>query len=644
MKTDWTAFRVTLCALLEDGGPEQFFAPTFLEALVDLRDRAPVDFQHLRQLFKRRHVVTDLDRAMKAHGYVPPPASKDPDPRPQIPLSDNMVTVIDAIIGILAMLPVVFVRDKVLVRLVGHDSSEGPTAMIYTLPSMHELLTSAVRLCPPGILDEGLPDVPESLAPCEIERMLVEALLARGDYPGVRRLLGVTTAPIVHADGSLCTTYGFDPASGYFCAYRGPALLVPEAPTRDDARRALALLAELVEQFPFAEPMHRSAWLSGLFTLLLRPTIDGFVPCHLFDANRSRTGKTLLADLLGAIVLGHPLARTPYTDDDKELTATIAATLTECQPAALFDNIDKPFGGATMDLLLTAPYFRFRVYGQNTRTLTLPVRTAYLGTGNHIQLRGDMAERTITSRLDTPLENPQLRTDLKDERILKTTLVRRGELLTAALTAVRAFTLAERPEPEIAPLGSFYDWCAWVRNLLIWLDQPDPVETQAAAQEERDTVLIALHEAWIGQFGEAAATIHEAIEAMREAERDLKREEYRAKDCVGGPPDPYVAELKERVRKTGLLKASFKELGMQSLENASLKSLGKRFRDFHEVRCKGRMFVQEKKNNTNAWKVVHVGPPPAPGAAGEAPIEPTASPAPPAPPAAPPKPDDDGNV
>ena len=97
----------------------------------------------------------------------------------------------------------------------------------------------------------------------------VQAVHARGTWPGVPRLDAVVTRPILLADGSLLAESGYHRASGVLvCLPERMRLNVPSASTRDDANTAVALLSDCVcdfpFDFPFERPGHRGAWLAGL--------------------------------------------------------------------------------------------------------------------------------------------------------------------------------------------------------------------------------------------------------------------------------------------------------------------------------------------------------------------------------------------
>ena len=118
----------------------------------------------------------------------------------------------------------------------------------------------------------------------------VSGIFSRGHWPGVRRLVGVTEAHALRADGSILDVPGYDHAAGLLFHPNGAFLPVPTSPTRADALSALSELKEAVCDFPFAKDEHRSTWIAALLTPLARQAFDGCAPLFLFDANVAGSG------------------------------------------------------------------------------------------------------------------------------------------------------------------------------------------------------------------------------------------------------------------------------------------------------------------------------------------------------------------
>src|SRR5262249_31974647 len=68
----------------------------------------------------------------------------------------------------------------------------------------------------------------------------------------------------------------------------------------------------------------------------------------------------------------------------------------------------------------------------------------------------------------------------------------RPRLLTAALTCLRAYCHAGRPDMKLKPWGSFEGWSNLVRQCVVWLGQPDPGATREEVRKTADQEAVAL--------------------------------------------------------------------------------------------------------------------------------------------------------
>jgi len=101
-------------------------------------------------------------------------------------------------------------------------------------------------------------------------------------------------------------------------------------------------------------------------------------------------------------------------------------------------------------------------------------------TGNGLTVSEDLARRFVAVEFDPRTENPEARSFGTDVRLEVT--ARRSELLTALLTIWRWGRIATNIESG-RPLGSFAQWCRWVRDPLLALGCQDPAERVSEAKE-----------------------------------------------------------------------------------------------------------------------------------------------------------------
>jgi putative DNA primase/helicase len=97
--------------------------------------------------------------------------------------------------------------------------------------------------------------------------------------------------------------------------------------------------------------------------------------------------------------------------------------------------------------------------------------------------------------MDALCERPELREF--EVNAVELAKQRRGELVAAALTVLRAWHMANECI-ALSPFGSFEEWSRRIRAPLIWLDEVDPCETVAEIRENdpRRAELVAVVMQW----------------------------------------------------------------------------------------------------------------------------------------------------
>ena len=286
---------------------------------------------------------------------------------------------------------------------------------------------------------------------------------------------------------------GYDSASKLYLGFeKGAFGDVPLQPSKVDALAALERLLQPARCFPFATPAARAVWLGAMLTAPVRGLLRT-CPTFAFDAPAAGSGKTKLAQMVGILGLGVLPPAGSWGDNEAENSKVLFSVLRAGDPMLLFDNVDAPIGNADLCRVLTAPTITGRVLGVS-EMVTLGTRTLIMFTGNNLQIAGDMTRRTVVCRIDAQAENPEDRQFDFDP--VKHVEVHRGQLLADALIVTRAYHAAGRPG-SLPPFNSFEDWDL-VRGALVWLEQPDPIETmrglrgQDPRREERSELIIVL--------------------------------------------------------------------------------------------------------------------------------------------------------
>ena len=309
---------------------------------------------------------------------------------------------------------------------------------------------------------------------------LAAAVLSQKTWP-FPVLGGIAEIPTLRPDGSLITEVGFDKATGIYLTPYTVDVRVPEHPTIDDAKAAVAVLIDPVCQIPFSSNAGRSVWISGILSIIARPAIDGPVPMHVIDASMRGAGKSKLVDMSSIITTGRPAPRMVYSESDEEMDKRISALGLAGDASVLIDNVIGEIGCASLDSALTSTSYRGRVLGKTEMTPYMPMKIVWWATGNGVIVKADLARRIIISRIEPLCAHPEERKDFKYQDLLWHTSQHRSSLLSAALTIIRAYFEAGCP-PQNLPAMDFNAWSSTVRSAIVWAGLADPGETVKAAR------------------------------------------------------------------------------------------------------------------------------------------------------------------
>jgi hypothetical protein len=238
-------------------------------------------------------------------------------------------------------------------------------------------------------------------------KWLVDGVFTSGHLTPIRPLAGIITAPTIRSDGSILQSAGYDDRTGLLYRPDADFAKILERPTREDAKRAVDELLEVVADFEFQSDHDKAAWVGLVLSQIARQAVDGCVPLFAITSTTRGSGKSLLADAASLIAFGRSAARKTYSQDDDEMRKAITATALEALPSVLIDNVDRPLGGAALDAALTATTWSDRILGSSKTTGDLPLRTVWSATGNNLRFASDLARRVLPIRLAPTHENPE---------------------------------------------------------------------------------------------------------------------------------------------------------------------------------------------------------------------------------------------
>jgi hypothetical protein len=322
---------------------------------------------------------------------------------------------------------------------------------------------------------------------------------------------GLTRQPYLRADGSLMTQAGYDTTTGMFGVFDTREFSVIDKPTRADAEAALALLKELVVEFSFAGETDLSAAMSAILSAAVRPSLP-HAPMFHVRAHMVGSGKSYLCELFTAFATPRRGTPSSFPADDEECRKMLLAELLSSPAVIEFDNLTSDLlSHKSLCTVLTSEYFSGRILGIS-KMASVNTRTLFLSSGNNVGPIQDMTRRCITINLSPQCETPATR-NFKRPDLIRDVLRERSRYVSAALTIVRAWVVADRPITEAKSLASFGDWSALCRQPLLWLGCADPATSvfEAMAEDPDRETLGRLLTAWQLVFGNKPTMVREAV-------------------------------------------------------------------------------------------------------------------------------------
>ena len=316
-------------------------------------------------------------------------------------------------------------------------------------------------------------------------------------------LNGIASAPLLREDGTIQSTEGYDVASAMW-RENVPDLsgYVPDQPTADDAASALLLIRETFKTFCFAdaETMEDSAMRTGVVNTSVPPGKDesGFLAALLTAVCRPSLHLAPGVCFYGRRPCPAP-ARGRACSPAASQSSHSAESRTRSQAAPVrqqagFERCIIRYRGTEPDCprdnqlecepmrdVITERPSRVRLLGRS-QMVPLSASSLVILTGNGLTVTEDLARRFIVVEFDPRTEDPEARSFTTDIRTDVTH--RRAELLAAALTIWRWGRTAHGIVSG-RTLGSFEQWCGWVRDRLLALGCKDPAD-RVSETKERD--------------------------------------------------------------------------------------------------------------------------------------------------------------
>jgi hypothetical protein len=334
-------------------------------------------------------------------------------------------------------------------------------------------------------------------------------------WPALR---GVVQHPVMRPDGSILSGRGYDPTTRLLLEPDDALgdLQVPETPSDEEVAGAVALLDELIVDFPFGDETSRAAAFALLLAPFVRPAITGPTPLIWLTAPVPGAGKSKLAGLAGILTSGSPPPSQALPPSDEDADKLIVSILAGGARLVLLDNaragreIDCP----PLASALTTTEYAGRLLGQSLM-IRHPNLAQWCLTSNAADLSPELARRTVRVHLLPQTERPEERSDFRHPDLEGWARDNRARLVAACLTLCRAWAAAGRPAGE-RRLGSFESWSDVVGGILGVAGVPGLLAPQSRAELQvasaRDNELADLVTAWAERYGTSPVPVRDLVE------------------------------------------------------------------------------------------------------------------------------------
>lgn len=449
------------------------------------------------------------------------------------------------------------------------------------------------------------------------------------EWPAIHPLLGILETPALAPSGRIIERPGYDEETGHMMIPSCEIKPILDHPTRDQAKAALRYLwIEMACDFPFkgmGEPLRDGAvdmdpdrsvqfakslecpdayvGVAALLTVFSRLAIDGAVPGCVFEAPGQGSGKSLQMHTVSIIATSRPAsaATFPMKDgrpDEQELEKICAGYALSGARIVAFDNIRGLLSGSTLEKALTAvKNIDIRVLGL-TGQQSLPWVPVTMYSGNNMVMNDDIAQRMLTSRIESPRENPRKRpaSTFRHAELLGALHKRRANLVRAVLTILRAYLMAKKGGESVpdVTLGSYEAWSRIVPGALLWAGGPNILDAQpelGRGGDEEGEAHVALMRGWLPSWDMQPSSIVLA-EAFKADERAMAKGEV--------APDG-LSDVRGAIR--ALTRTPEGRAPSPSVFGAKMKLLRQKIREGMRI-----VNAADKHAKNNLWRVEYVNP------------------------------------
>ncbi|MBT8411981.1 MAG: hypothetical protein KJP02_09315, partial [Octadecabacter sp.] len=306
----------------------------------------------------------------------------------------------------------------------------------------------------------------------------------------------VSNFPIYASNGTLRTEKGYDADSGTFFAPSIEYRDVPETPEAGHVGDALGILFyDALRDLPFSDEVgdvdvlsiytrakdddgfrypnmergmsSRMNALAMMLTPIVRNMIHGPIPLGHVDKPVAGTGASVLLQLIHMTIVGKPFPIMHFPTTTEEFNKQMLGQILAGKQIIAYDNIDHnarlddPFFAG----IITSGRFEGRILGVNDIGEG-EVRALFMTTGNNIRSSKEILRRIAPIYLNTQMQNPQNRKNIKHPDVITWVTENRAELAWACHILIQNWIAKGCPRYTNNAIGSFEAWSGVIGGIL----------------------------------------------------------------------------------------------------------------------------------------------------------------------------------
>jgi hypothetical protein len=366
---------------------------------------------------------------------------------------------------------------------------------------------------------------------------LCKMFLDNKKFDGIKKLTGISSAPLIFPNGEIVAVNGYNPQTGIFLENQ-IAIALETINSIEEAAVKLQIIREHIASFSFADSpvvldkngnsrvdtasppgADETAALAAIFTAVARSSLD-IAPGTMVTApptSGSGAGKGLFCHVTSYIAHGrkfNPMTAAP-SGDNSETEKRLASNLMDGDAVLFMDNIN----GVALksDMLASATTenpIKIRPLG-SSKTVPIEAKPFVVVAGNGLSPSEDMVRRFLYVSLDPRCVDAERRKF--DGDILANTIERRAELLCCVLSIIQWGLKTSIGQAK--PFGAYRQWRRMVSDVLVALGCTDMAD-RVAEMKKSDPHRLRKIEAfavWWKHHGDAPMKLSELDEQVKQA-------------------------------------------------------------------------------------------------------------------------------